>query len=500
MDIVNDFKFSNKEEQIKKINRYAVISTIIFDVLILLVVTISFVQGHRSLLYLIAMVGIMLVTLVACIVMRAKDASSTKMRYAIFFGMFVLSIMISVAYNGYYMRFMCTVPFFGAVLYFDKKYSAICANGIAIPNIIVFAYRVLIVKNYEGEMLDQFAATIVVTVVMYVIFYLTCVGKRFNDDSIGKINSEIESQQAMLTDVMDIAQNVKDATAQAVDLVDSLKTSSETVKMSVGDISESTSLTAENIQTQTVMTQNIQQNIEQTVELSEHMVKVAEESSRLNKDNAQKMKELKTHADVLADTNHQVAESMKILQENVGEARNITQTIFEISSQTNLLALNASIEAARAGEAGRGFAVVAEEIRDLSLRTRRETESITSILDKLTTNADQTAEAVEKTVEVSEVQDEMIRDVAEKVDEMSVNVDGLVKDISKIDMMVESLSEANNHIVDNIVQLSATTEEVTASAEQSLTLTENNFENAVRVHDILGEIMETASRVEKYSK
>ena len=63
------------------------------------------------------------------------------------------------------------------------------------------------------------------------------------------------------------------------------------------------------------------------------------------------------------------------------------------------------------------------------------------------------------------------------------------------------LSDENyNHIVDNIVQLSATTEEVTASAEQSLALTENNFENAVKVHDILGEIMETASRVEKYSK
>lgn len=396
------------------------------------------------------------------------------------------------------MRFMSVVPFLGAVLYFDKKFSLICANGIAIPNIIIFIYRAFIAKNYEGEMLDQLSATAVVAVVMYVVLYLTYVGKRFNDDSIGKINAEAEYQQVMLDDVLDIAEAVKTSTVQAVELVDSLKSSSEAVKLSVGDISESTSLTAENIQMQTVMTQNIQQNIEQTVQRSEHMVQVADESSRLNRNNADKMKELKAHADVLADTNHQVAESMRLLQENVGNVRNITQTIFDISSQTNLLALNASIEAARAGEAGRGFAVVADEIRDLSERTRHETENIASILDKLTTNADQTAEAVEKTVEVSEVQDEMIRDVAEKVDEMNVNVDGLVKDIAQIDKMIESLSESNNQIVDNIVQLSATTQEVTASAEQSSAMTENNFENAVKARDLLVEIMEISHRVEKY--
>ncbi len=497
---MDEFRFANKEEQVKKINRYVVLSTIIFDLLILLVVTISCIQGHRTLFYLVSMAAIMIVTLVTCVVMRSKDAASTKMKYAIFFGMFIISMMIAVAYSGYYMRFMSVVPFFGAILYFDKKYSLICANGIAIPNILIFAYRAFIAKNYEGEMLDQFSATIVVAVTMYVVLYLTCVGKRFNEDSIGKINAEAEYQQVMLDDVMDIAQSVQNATTQAVELVDGLKNSSETVKISVGDISISTAHTTENIQIQTDMTHNIQQNIEQTVERSERMVKMAGESSRLNKANAEKMKELKMHADVLADTNHQVSESMKHLQDNVGEVRNITQTIFSISSQTNLLALNASIEAARAGEAGRGFAVVADEIRDLSERTRRETENIASILDKLTTNANQTSVAVGKTVEVSYVQDEMIRDVAQKVDEMSVNVDGLVNDISEIDKMIENLSDANNQIVDNIVQLSATTEEVTACADQSSSLTENNFNNAIKAQEILAEIMEISSRVEKYKK
>lgn len=279
---------------------------------------------------------------------------------------------------------------------------------------------------------------------------------------------------------------------------DNLKLSSESVKQSVGDISSSTVVTAENMQEQNTMTQSIQQNIEETAERAERMVRVAQESSELNQLNADKMRELKKHADILAQTNHQVAQSMKMLQENVGDVREITKTIFAISSQTNLLALNASIEAARAGEAGRGFAVVADEIRELSEKTRRETENIANILDKLTTNADQTAEAVEKTVEVTDVQDIMIKEVADQVDSLSTNVAGLVGDISKIDKMIESLSEANSRIVENIIQISATTEEVTAAVQECAAITESNYEDAVNTKDILNGVIEASHRMNKY--
>ena len=444
------------------------------------------------------MVAIMLATCISCFAILGKNAGSTKLKYVAFAGMFLVMVMIAFTYSDYYMRFMSTVPFLGIILYFDKKYSALCAHGIAIPNILIFAYRAFVANNYDTDMLQQLGATIVVAVVMYVILYLTNLGKRFSDDSVGKINEEAENQQAMLGDVMEIAGEVRNGTEQALELIENLRASSEVVKMSVGDIRASSSMTAESMQTQNIMTQNIQQNIENTVERSEHMVRLAGESSELNRNNAEKMKELKIHADILANTNHQVAESMKVLQENVADVRSILNTIFSISNQTNMLALNASIEAARAGEAGKGFAVVADEIRDLAEKTRVETENIAGILDKLTTNADQTAEAVDKTVEVSDVQDAMIKDVAEQVDELSNNVSGLVEDISKIDEMIENLSVANTQIVENIVQMSATTQEVTASAQQSYATTENNYEDAQRAQEILQGIMEVSYRMDKY--
>ena len=496
---MEQFKYANKKEQIKKINQYMSTSMILFEALIMLVVTISVIQGNRSLIYDIGLATIMVVTSVTCIVMVKRNPGTKKMKYVAFVGLLLVTLMIGYAYNDYYMRFMTTVPFLGIIFYFDKKYSALCANGIAIPSALVFVYRAFVLNNYEGDdFLAQLAATIVVAVVMYVLLYLTNVGTRFNDDSIGMIRQESKKQEAMMEDVMEIAAQVRTGTEQAMNLVDNLKLSSESVKQSVGDISTSTAVTAENMQEQNTMTQSIQENIETTVERAERMVKVASESDELNRLNAEKMKELKGHADVLADTNHKVAQSMKMLQENVGDVRNITKTIFAISSQTNLLALNASIEAARAGEAGRGFAVVADEIRELSEKTRRETENIANILDQLTSNADQTAEAVEKTVEVSEVQDVMIKEVAEQVDALSENVSYLVEDIAQIDVMLGSLSEANGRIVENIVQISATTEEVTAAVQESVAITENNFEDALNAQEILNGVLEVSHRMDKY--
>ena len=492
------FPYAKKEEQVKTINKYLSVSMVIFDALILLVVAISVTKGYRTLTYAISMAVTMLITWLTCFILIKRDAGSQKMKYVAFVGMLIVMMMVAESYNDYYMRFMTTVPFLGMVFYFDKNYSRLCAHGIAIPNTLIFFYRAFVAKDYSGDMLAQFGATVVVTVIMYVLLYLTTLGKRFSDDSIGKIYEEAENQQKMLDDVMDISNQVRKGTEQAIYLVDNLKMSSESVKHSVADISVSTAAIATNMQEQNAMTQSIQENIENTVERSEHMVRVAQESGELNRKNAEKMKELKMHADILADTNRQVAQMMQMLQENVGEVRNITQTIFAISSQTNLLALNASIEAARAGEFGRGFAVVADEIRDLSEKTRHETENIAGILDNLATNSDKTAKAVEKTVEVSAIQDTMIKDVADKVDELNNNVAGLVGDISQIGKMIESLSKANSRIVDNIVQISATTQEVTAATQESAAITENNFEDAIHAHELLNGVMEVSHRVDKY--
>ena len=100
--------------------------------------------------------------------------------------------------------------------------------------------------------------------------------------------------------------------------------------------------------------------------------------------------------------------------------------------------------------------------------------------------------------EAAEEQDSLITKASESFTEVNGNVGQLIADIGEIDNMLNGLSEANNQIVENIMHLSATTEEVTASAQQSTAMTESNFEDALNAHELLAGVMEVSYRLDKY--
>ena len=494
------FVFADSRAQVASINRFNLISNAVYNALIFVIVFISHLDGYRSLAFVVTIGIIMLSGIVSSSVAYMKNKHSKMMRYIILISMILVTAMVAYAFDSYYVRFLTASAFVTCVLYFDMKYLILAAISTAVINLggnVV----VSLTRGYEDiSLLDEMVASLVITMLMFAIYYTGNLAKKFIEDSLGKADYEAELQQVMMEEVIDIANQVRTGTENAMEIVNELKESSEIVKRSVGDISDSTNLTAENIQTQTVMTQNIQENIEQTVARSERMVQVAQRSGQLNSENLEMMNQLRQQGDVLKETNEHVIGSMGKLQDNVANVKNITQTILNISSQTNLLALNASIESARAGEAGRGFAVVAEEIRQLSERTKNETENISAILAELNSNAEETAAAVDKSAEVTVKQEEMIVATAKKFEEMNENVNELSSDISEIDAMLESLASANNQIVDNIMQLSATTEEVTAASQQSSELTEQNWQNAQSTQEILAQINEVSHAMDKYMK
>ena len=493
------FKYADQEEQLKRANRFWVSGYLIFYAILMIIMWACYFVGIRSKGLTMMVSGIVLVSCIAIFLLSRKFLTSQKLKMMALPFLLVVCYVTGFAFTQGFIQLLGIFPLVGCVLFFDKKFSLISGIAYAVMEVLVTTAKIVQHINLEGDSaLNQILVLVICLVLLVLLYCVTSIAEQFNKDTLGEVHEKNAKMQTMLDDVIGVATEVRKGTESAMDIVNDLNGSSEVVNGAMKNISESTLSTAENIQTQTTMTANIQQSIEDTLTSSETMVEIAKQSDQINRQSMDVMNRLKEQSQVISNTNQDVAKAMEALQAKTEEVRNIADTILGISSQTNLLALNASIESARAGEAGRGFAVVADEIRQLAERTKQETEEISKISDDLTENATRAANAVSQSVSATDAQDVMITEASESFEAMNDNVTELITHIENIDDRLSRLSEANNQIVDNITNLSATTEEVTASSNQAAELSNANMENAESAKNQLTGVLDVSHQLDKY--
>ena len=493
------FKYADQEEQLKRANRFLVSGYLIFYAILMIIMWACYFVGIRSKGLTMMVSGIVLGSCIAIFLLSRKFLTSQKLKMMALPFLLVVCYVTGFAFTQGFIQLLGIFPLVGCVLFFDKKFSLISGIAYAVMEVLVTTAKIVQHINLEGDSaLNQIFVLVICLVLLVLLYCVTSIAEQFNKDTLGEVHEKNAKMQTMLDDVIGVATEVRKGTESAMDIVNDLNGSSEVVNGAMKNISESTLSTAENIQTQTTMTANIQQSIEDTLTSSETMVEIAKQSDQINRQSMDVMNRLKEQSQVISNTNQDVAKAMEALQAKTEEVRNIADTILGISSQTNLLALNASIESARAGEAGRGFAVVADEIRQLAERTKQETEEISKISDDLTENATRAANAVSQSVSATDAQDVMITEASESFEAMNDNVTELITHIENIDDRLSRLSEANNQIVDNITNLSATTEEVTASSNQAAELSNANMENAESAKNQLTGVLDVSHQLDKY--
>lgn len=494
------YLYADKTEQTKRANRFLCAGFVAFYACVLSLIWVANYRGVDRTLFTVALTVLILAIVTGKLILIKRKPGSNRLRYISLVGLVIVAFMMQFTFDNYYVQFMVALPFIGCILFYDKNFTRMSTITVVLLNIGIMILKVNILSIYQGEKaMEHICATIVVIMMMALIALTTRVAAMFDSDARNGMLAEQAKIQNMMDQVLRVADEVRVGTENVMDIVNELKSSTEIVNGAAREISDSTQSTAENIQTQTNMTQDIQNSITSTLERSDRMVQVAKQSAELNEQNIEIMNDLKNQSAVITDTNSAVASSMNQLQTRTEAVKSIADTIFAISTQTNLLALNASIESARAGEAGRGFAVVADQIRQLAEKTRQETENIASILAELTEDAQKAAGAVERSVEAAGEQNKKINQASDSFSYMSENVEILISDIDEIDHMLGGLSEANENIVENIMNLSAVTEEVTASASQSANLSEKNLDNAENTQRLLNEILQSARELRRQS-
>lgn len=340
-------------------------------------------------------------------------------------------------------------------------------------------------ENLAASVLE-FVALIAMCIGTYVVTRLLM--KNMNE-SHKQIAAQAERQMVVAANVEETVSAINEQFEAITNRIVEIVNQVEGSNLAITNIAESTEATAEAIQEQMGMTNDIKECIDVTAGNASDIIDTTDQLYDVVSEGIEVVEGLQEQTEMVNVQTNETAEAIEKLVENVDEVHSITRTILDISSQTNLLALNASIEAARAGDAGRGFAVVADEIRNLAEQTKASTEQITRIINDLTAVTKESMSKLQVTVGSVHAQTEMVEKVNTTFMETCKCIDELKDYTGSISDNVDTVVDANSRIIDSISQLSAGAEEVSSSSQESMAVS----------NVILEQIQNFASAMEEMS-
>ncbi|MDD2211639.1 MAG: methyl-accepting chemotaxis protein [Clostridia bacterium] len=283
---------------------------------------------------------------------------------------------------------------------------------------------------------------------------------------IGQIEMSAEKTAYASNNLVDIARETEDSTAQTAATVE--------------DLASTTQQQMEQALVMTDALNKVELAVEKITECYQEAQKDTDRANLLSQEGNMHIERIVEQMEIIRQVSLNIGVKVKELgglSDKIGE---IIEIIGGIAQQTNLLALNAAIEAANAGENGRGFAVVAEEVRKLAEQSEDSVKQIAELVARIQEGVDKAIVVTEKgadevkigtvTVEKSGKSFGEIMNAVSNIKNAVSNVGVSTKDIysesqALKEIIIDSISAYQN-ISANIQEVSATAEEQAAVMTQ----------------------------------
>ena len=375
------------------------------------------------------------------------------------------------------MVYAFVIPMMFAVMpYHDVKAFALINVGTMIENVLV----VLLGATQGGfGYLGQNAGFIQISVMILLCItsiYATISNQKNTDENIESITAAQDRTEATLREVMEMSSRMETSVADITAELNKLETAFDSTKIAMEEVSAGSGESAAAIQQQTAQTEAIQEKVNTVSEVAETIGNNMEHTIEILDAGKEEMTGLKEQAEDSARNSELAAQKLETLDHYMQEMHSIVEIISKIANQTSLLALNASIEAARAGEAGRGFSVVATEISGMATQTKDATGNIAELIQNVSGAIGEVVTVIRQMIDGIGSQREGTMRAADSFTAIEDSSYTIVDNLGEMLQIVEALKTANQEIVDSIQTISATTEEVSAHASETLEAEERNRE------------------------
>lgn len=288
----------------------------------------------------------------------------------------------------------------------------------------------------------------------------------------------------MKSTAMQLTGNSSETAASLNEMHDAI----QQVAHNMGDVTSSISNGTSNAEHASVILGTLAEHIHSSKKIADQSVENSKTTMQIAQEGERSVHEIEQDMAKIQRASEESGNTIENLIESTTKIQDITNTISGIAAQTNLLALNASIEAARAGEHGQGFAIVAEEVRKLAEQSNDEVSEVEKLISDITAHIQQVVTSTNESTNLIESGSKTVRLTADSLSQVEDAVSKTVEEIGQISKSTTIESNKSTQVVQLITEL---TREIQSIEEMSINISAATEETTASIDDITNRSAET---------